>query len=150
MCEFEASLVLYFTGVSRDSEKIIAEQSSSVSSGNSKSIEAMHGLKREAQEMKEYLLKGDFECVAETMRSGWLNKKNSSASVSNSMIDEIFMSALNAGASAGKVSGAGGGGFMMFFVPTQKRLDVIRNLQIFRGKILNCHFTEKGCEAWTI
>ena len=54
------------------------------------------------------------------------------------------------GAQAGKISGAGGGGFMLFFVPTEQRMHLIRNLEKFDGQVSNCHFTGSGAEAWRI
>jgi D-glycero-alpha-D-manno-heptose-7-phosphate kinase len=115
LCELEACLLLYYTGVSRESARIIADQSSRIDDGSA--IEAMHGLKREAVTMKECVLRGDFDGIVESMRAGWESKKSSARSVSNPQIDEIYAAALAAGARAGKISGAGGGGFMMFFVP---------------------------------
>lgn len=150
LCELEASLVLYFTGVSRESAHIIADQSSNVKSGAADALEAMHGIKREALTMKECLLRGDFEGLVESMRLGWENKKRSAKTVSNPHIDAIYDSALQAGALAGKVSGAGGGGFMWFFVPTEKRMGVIRTLNGFGGQVSNCHFTKHGTQAWRI
>lgn len=150
VCELEASLVLYFTGVSRESARIIADQSRNVESGASDALEAMHGIKREALLMKECLLRGDFEGFVESMRVGWENKKRSARTVSNSRIDEIYEAACRAGALAGKVSGAGGGGFMWFFVPTERRMDVIRTLNGFGGQVSNCHFTKYGTQAWRI
>ena len=70
--------------------------------------------------------------------------------VSNPHIDEIYDAAIRAGALAGKVSGAGGGGFMLFFVPTEKRMDVVRALNRFDGQVSNCHFTKHGTQAWRI
>jgi len=148
ICELEASLVLFYTGVSRSSAAIIADQSGNVSAGSSVAIEAMHGMKREALLMKECLLKGDFEGIVESMRAGWENKKRSARSVSNAHIDEIYDAAVAAGARAGKVSGAGGGGFMMFYVRPERRLDVIRALNRFDGQVSNCHFTENGTQSW--
>ena len=150
LCELEASLVLFFTGVSRESAKIIADQSANVKSGSSDALEAMHGLKREALVMKECLLRGNFDGIVESMREGWENKKRSAKSVSNPHIDEIYHSAMGVGALAGKVSGAGGGGFMLFFVPTERRMEVIRTLGRFNGQVSNCHFTEQGSQAWRI
>jgi D-glycero-alpha-D-manno-heptose-7-phosphate kinase len=150
ICELEASLVLFFTGVSRESAKIIADQSRNVTSGSAEAIEAMHGIKREALVMKECLLRGDFNGFVDSMRLGWENKKRSSKTVSNPHIDEIYSAAINAGALAGKVSGAGGGGFMLFFVPTERRMDVIRCLSKFDGQISNCHFTKYGTQAWRV
>jgi len=148
LCELEASLLLFYTGVSRESAKIIADQSSNVTQGKHDATEAMHGIKREALAMKECILKGDFEGVVSSMLSGWENKKRSARTVSNSRIDETYEAALSAGALAGKVSGAGGGGFMMFFVPPQKRMAVIRALGHFQGQVSNCHFTKNGTQAW--
>lgn len=150
ICELEASLVLFFTGVSRESAKIIADQSANVSSGALDALEAMHGIKDEALVMKECLLRGDFQGLVESMRQGWENKKRSAKTVSNPHIDAIYDAAIKAGALAGKVSGAGGGGFMLFFVPTEKRMDVVRALNKFEGQVSNCHFTKHGTQAWRI
>ena len=150
ICELEASLVLFYTGVSRESANIIRDQSNNVESGVVDTIEAMHVIKREALVMKECLLKGDFNGLVESMRDGWENKKRSAKTVSNPYIDEIYDAAIRAGALAGKVSGAGGGGFMMFFLPPDKRMDVIRTLNQFDGQVSNCHFTEHGTQAWRV
>ena len=150
ICELEASLVLFFTGVSRESAKIIADQSSNVTSGSVDALEAMHGIKQEALVMKECLLRGDFTGLVESMRLGWENKKRSAKTVSNPHIDEIYDTAISAGALAGKVSGAGGGGFMLFFVPTERRMDVFRALKRFDGEVSNCHFTKHGSQAWRV
>ncbi len=150
ICELEASLLLFYTGVSRDSSKIISEQSSNIKSGLIDSIEAMHGIKNEALTMKECLLRADFGGIVDSMRVGWVNKKRSATSVSNPHIDKIYDEAISAGALAGKVSGAGGGGYMMFFVPPEKRLDVSRALINFNGQVSNSHFTKHGSQAWRI
>jgi D-glycero-alpha-D-manno-heptose-7-phosphate kinase len=102
------------------------------------------------QLMKESLLRGDFKGLVESMRMGWENKKRSAKTVSNPHNDAIYDAAVKAGALAGKVSGAGGGGFMWFFVPTEMRMDVMRTLNAFGGQVSNCHFTEHGTQAWRI
>jgi D-glycero-alpha-D-manno-heptose-7-phosphate kinase len=150
ICELEASLVLFYTGVPRQSAVIIAAQSAGVASGDSRAIEAMHGLKREALVMKECLLKGDFAGIADSMRSGWESKKRSASAVSTPHVEEIYDAAIGAGALAGKVSGAGGGGFMMFYVPPDRRMSVIRRLSGFEGQVSNCHFTKTGSQAWRV
>jgi len=150
VCELEASLVLFFTGVSRESARIIADQSVNVESGDVDRIEAMHGIKREAQIMKECILRGDFDGIVKSMQDGWNAKKRSANTVSNPHIDEIYEAAIEAGALAGKVSGAGGGGFMLFYVPSERRMNVIRCLDQFSGQISNCHFTNFGTQAWRI
>ncbi len=150
ICELEASLVLFYTGVSRESAKIIADQSSNVKMNAVGAVEAMHGIKQEALIMKECLLRGDFQGIVDSMCQGWDAKKRSAKTVSNPHIDEIFDAAMDSGALSGKVSGAGGGGFMLFFVPAERRMDVIRTLNQFNGQVSNCHFTKHGTQAWRV
>jgi D-glycero-alpha-D-manno-heptose-7-phosphate kinase len=150
ICELEASLVLFFTGVSRESARIIADQSDNVRTGVAGAVEALHGVKREALVMKECLLRGDFEGYVASMRLGWESKKRSARTVSNPHIEEIHEAALQAGAAAGKISGAGGGGFMLFFVPPERRMALIRTLNRFNGQVSNCHFTKHGVQAWRV
>lgn len=150
LCELEASLVLYYSGVSRESAKIIADQAQNMQKTATASLEPFHGIKREANQMKECLLKGDFEGIVESMAQGWENKKKSAETVSNPLIETIYNDAMQAGARAGKVSGAGGGGFMMFFVPPDRRMDVVRVLGRHNGQVSNAHFSKNGAQAWKI
>ena len=147
--ELEASLLLFFGGVSRDSAQIIDEQAKNVRQQDSSSIDAMHALKQEAIAMKESLLKGDFEGLVNSMNAGWQAKKRMAKSISNPQIEESYELARQAGMRAGKISGAGGGGFMMLLVDPVRRMDVMRALA-GRGQIYNCHFTEIGTQGWKI
>ena len=150
ICELEASLLLFYTGVSRESAKIIADQSDNLKNGSADALDAMHGIKREALAMKECLLRGDFDGIVKSMQEGWESKKRSALTVSNPNIDKIYDAAIGAGALSGKVSGAGGGGFMMFFMPPDKRMNVVRTLENFNGQVSNCHFTKHGAQAWRV
>jgi D-glycero-alpha-D-manno-heptose-7-phosphate kinase len=148
--ELEASLLLYFGGVSRDSARIIDEQTSNVNTGDNSAIEAMHALKQEALAMKESLLKGDFDRLVESMEAGWQAKKRMARSISNPEIEASYDVAKQAGMRAGKISGAGGGGFMMLLVDPVRRMEVIRALSARQGQIYSCHFTEIGTQGWKI
>lgn len=148
--ELEASLLLYFGGVSRDSARIIDEQTSNVKAKDSGAIEAMHALKQEAVAMKECLLKGDFDGLVASMEAGWQAKKRMASSISNPQIEASYELAKQAGMRAGKISGAGGGGFMMLLVDPVRRMDVVRALSTTNGQIYNCHFTEIGTQGWKI
>jgi D-glycero-alpha-D-manno-heptose-7-phosphate kinase len=148
VCELEASLILFYTGVSRESARIIADQTSGMEGGAN--IDALHAVKREALAMKECLLRGDFNGMVESIRQSWEQKKRTARTISNAHIDEIYDAAVKAGALSGKISGAGGGGFMMFFTPPDKRMNVIRALSRFEGQVSNCHFTGHGVQAWRI
>jgi D-glycero-alpha-D-manno-heptose-7-phosphate kinase len=148
--ELEASLILYYSGISRQSAEVIADQAANIRENRQDATEAMHGLKQEAVTMKDCLLKGNFHGLVESMKMGWENKKKSSSSVSNEIIELAYQTALDAGALAGKVSGAGGGGFMIFYAPTEKRMDVMHALTKLGGAVSNCHFTQDGSQAWRI
>jgi D-glycero-alpha-D-manno-heptose-7-phosphate kinase len=150
LTELEASLILYFTGVSRESANIISEQRRNVETHVTSSLEASFALKREAVSMKEAILKGDFEALAESMLAGWRWKKQLASQVSNRDIDETYERACNAGALAGKVSGAGGGGFMFFLVEPSRRMQVIRALKERGGQVSGCRFTKNGTEGWRL
>lgn len=149
--ELESSLVLFYTGKSRQSATIIEEQSRNVSSMNEGAIEAMHRTKVEAVRMKECLLRGEISRLATVMDAAWQAKKSMARSITNERIDSFYRTAIEAGALCGKVSGAGGGGFMMFLVDVKHKLRVINTLTSnCGGTVLGCHFSSHGAEAWRL
>lgn len=148
--ELEASLVLYFTGVSRSSADIIDQQSRNVGDRNQASIDAMHQLRQEAVQMKECILKGDLRRLESTLQAGWEAKKKTANSISNALIEQVERTAFAHGARAAKVSGAGGGGFMMFLCSPEDRIGLIRALLDQGGSILDFHFTQQGATSWRI
>ena len=148
--ELEATTLLYFTGISRESARIIDEQRSNFLRKDASTLEAMHVVKQEAVAMKEAILTGDFDLMARSFRDSWAAKKRTAHTVSNQQIEHTFELALAAGATAGKVSGAGGGGFMMLLVPPARRMDVSRALSAAGGQVMNCHFTKHGTQGWKI
>jgi D-glycero-alpha-D-manno-heptose-7-phosphate kinase len=121
--ELESSMVLYYTGASRYSSHIIDEQKKNTATGNMQAIEAMHRIKQSAIDMKDALLKGNISYFAQILGQAWTDKKQMASTISNTDIDNIFDIAIKAGATAGKVSGAGGGGFIMFVVDPVKKVD---------------------------
>jgi D-glycero-alpha-D-manno-heptose-7-phosphate kinase len=148
--ELEASLVLYYTGVSRESANIIGEQIEHAKHGDNKNIDGMHEMKRQAVLMKEALLKGDFRAFSQCLLNGWAAKKNAASTITNSFLDGIYNYALEHGAESAKISGAGGGGFMMIYVDPCNRIKLIRALKKKEGMVLTPSFTETGTQAWTI
>jgi len=148
--ELAYNLVLYYTETSRLSSAIIENQTKNVSSGKSDSIEAMHKLKEQAQLMKETLLTGDIDRIGEILDYGWQHKKKMASGISNELIDKIYSAALKAGATGGKISGAGGGGFMIFYCPQNRRENVIDALRTFGGDAKRYEFTIKGLTTWSL
>ena len=148
--ELETSLVLFNSGVSRSSARIIKQQTDNLVHHSGTTLEAMHAIKADAFRMKECLLKGDFDAFAACMRETWEAKKRLADNVSSQPIDLTVQAALDAGARAGKISGAGGGGFLTFLVLPERRVDVIRALRRQEGQVMTCHFTRHGTEGWKI
>lgn len=147
--ELENNLVLYFTETSRESAVIIDEQVKNVNEKNVESIEAMHQLKEQARMMKESLLRGRLGEFGEILDFGFQQKRKMAHNISNAAIEKIYESAKRAGASGGKISGAGGGGFMIFYCPGNSRFTVIESLKTFGGRIRDYTFTKYGLASWS-
>lgn len=148
--ELEFNILLYYTGTSRLSAEIIESQVKNATNKNKVAIDAMHNLKKTAYDMKEALLTGQVDKMGILLNEGWKNKKKMSSSISNSVIDNIYNTATIAGATGGKISGAGGGGFFMFYCPHNTRYKVIPSLQELGGEFRRFRFTNIGAESWTI
>jgi len=147
--EFEASTILFFTGASRESANIINDQINSLSKGGS-SLDAMHAIKQSAYELKAALLRGDVHEMAGGLKASWEAKKATSESVSNPSIEIIEDAIFKAGATSMKVSGAGGGGFIMIFVQPELKRAVSRVLELLDGQVVDFNFTSGGVMSWTI
>jgi len=150
LSELEASIILFHTGVSRSSAAIIAEQTQNLVSNADKPMQAMHQLKADAYMMKEAMLKGDFRTLAAVLNRSWEAKKETASAISNDRINRLFEAAMAAGAVAGKVSGAGGGGYITFMADPLARIDVMRRLAQEEGEVITCSFTKRGSEGWRI
>ena len=148
--ELENNLLLYYTSTSRESAKIIEKQKLNVKEKKDKSIEAMHQLKQQAQMMKEALLKGRVHEIGEILDFGFRQKKEMAEGISNSLMEDIYSAAKNAGATGGKISGAGGGGFMIFYCPGNTKFAVMEALGAFGGQCRNYQFVDHGLTTWTI
>ena len=148
LAEFETSLVVCFTGVSRRSEAIIDQQRDGMTQKSARTIESLHQLKADALEMKQALLLADINRMAKVLDHSWKAKKETASGISTSTIEQLYGEAMAAGAMAGKVSGAGGGGFMMFIVPPEKRLKLVRTLNRAGGSAEGVKLTSNGVESW--
>ncbi|MBP9214851.1 MAG: dehydrogenase [Chitinophagaceae bacterium] len=149
LSELENNLVLYFTSTSRESATIIKEQQKNVAAKNEKSIDAMHQLKEQAKMMKDALLRGQLNEIGKILDYGFQQKRNMAHNISNNSIEAIYEAAKKAGATGGKISGAGGGGFMVFYCPGNTRYHVMETLASFGGVIRPYSFTKHGLKTWT-
>ena len=148
--EIECSMLLYYTGQSRDSAAIIEDQIKGVAAGAQKTVQATHVVKQAAVDMKEALLKADIRRMASILGESWAAKLGMACSISNTGIDEFYRAAMDAGANSAKISGAGGGGFMMLFVEPTKKVAVEQSLSNMAGTFYRFHFTKEGAQAWVV
>lgn len=148
--ELAHNLILYNTKTSRVSSAIIERQAKHITQQKQKYIEATHKLKEQAIKMKEALLKGEIDQIGEILNFGWTYKKQIASGISNHLIDNIYETAVANGATGGKISGAGGGGFMILYCPNNTRYKVMESLRKFGGTSHRYEFTNSGMTAWTI
>jgi D-glycero-alpha-D-manno-heptose-7-phosphate kinase len=148
--ELENNLLLYYTSTSRDSATLIKKQTQNVNSKNSASIEAMHQLKEQAKQMKDALLMGKLHEIGSILDYGFEQKRKMAEGISNQLMEEIYDTAKKAGATGGKISGAGGGGFMIFYCPVNTKINVAKSLEKFGGQARNYQFVDQGLKTWTI
>jgi D-glycero-alpha-D-manno-heptose-7-phosphate kinase len=148
--ELEFNLVLYYTGTTRLSSRIIEAQVKNVVDGNSRSIEATHHLKEQAVKMKEAVLTGRLSQMGDLLAFGWRHKKDLAGDISNPCIDEIYATATQAGSTGGKVSGAGGGGYMMYYCPGNTRYAVATALARLGGEVTTFQFEPAGLRTWRV
>ncbi len=125
----ESNLLLFYTGFTRRSKKILITQKNNSKSKNSGMIKKLDKIKKIGFETKKYLEKGDFDSFANIMNRHWIEKKQRSALMSNGKIDFLYDQGLKNGAIGGKLVGAGGGGFLMFYANDREKLKNFFNKQ---------------------
>jgi len=146
--ELSNNLLLYYTNSSRNSGDIIAKQQQNVKNQKEKSIEAMHQIKKQAYEIKEAILKQNLDEIGHILHKGWTFKREMADGITTPLFENLYNTALQAGSSGGKISGAGGGGYVFFYCPGNTRFTVARALETLGGKVQPYTFTKKGLETW--
>lgn len=127
----EEHLVMFYTGLVRSASEILVEQKKATESDDAK-FALLSDMKGLAVTLKDALQKGDVDQLGPLMHEGWLMKKGLAAKISLPEIDGAYEAALAAGATGGKLLGAGGGGFLLFYCPPSKRTELIRRLTPLR------------------
>lgn len=148
--ELESMLILYNTGTSRSSSQIINEQIINTKNKNEISLKGLDMLKKSAIDMKRAILQGDFDSIVNNINISWNAKKKISNSITNKNIDEIYDIILNHGGLAAKISGAGGGGFMMILCDPTKRYNLIKKLDKYNGYTITTSFIDYGAKSWVL
>lgn len=149
--EWAMNMVLFYTDQPRCSGHIIEEQAENVKRQNKESLEAMHRVREEAYRMKNCLLRDELWELGRALNTSWTNKKKMARHISNEFIDMIYDTAIENGALGGKISGAGGGGFMFFYCPGNSRYKVADALiGLGKGQMIPFEFCKKGVTTWTV
>ena len=146
--ELEHNLLLCYTGVTRASGHIIDDQRGRYEDGEKDALEGLHTQKTLAVEMKNMLLRGDLDQFGELLGEAWHQKKKMSPLITNPYIDELYEAATECGALGGKVTGAGGGGYILFYCEFRKRHEVARRLAKMNASVTDFAFEPRGVSTW--
>ncbi|HEU0001811.1 MAG TPA: hypothetical protein VFQ36_12980 [Ktedonobacteraceae bacterium] len=140
----EHRLMLFFTGSSRESTSILKHQRKSTEERDDVVLQALHNIKQVAFDVQACLEKGDLDEFARLLDYSWQEKRRLAPNLSTGSIDEYYSVALKYGATAGKITGAGGGGFLMLYCPEEKQDAVTEALEQLGLKRMNFHFDHSG------
>ena len=145
--ELQGSLLLFFTGASHHSWTILEEQDQSARKNDSGTADYLHEIRKLADPMKAALLAGELRDFGLLLHEGWEIKKRLSSKISNVHINEMYESALQAGALGGKITGAGGGGFLLLFCEPPHQHKVREALVALGGQEMSFQFDFQGAQV---
>ncbi len=145
--ELRNSMVLFFTGIQRESFDILSQQEQDTQRGDTQVIESLHEVKRIGYQIKAALEAGDLDRFGLFLDEHWQLKKKRSTRMSNLQIDHWYARGKCAGALGGKILGAGGGGFLMFYCPAQNRLALRQTMAAEGLRELNFQFDMEGSKV---
>lgn len=148
--ELELSLLLCFTSITRESAKIIEDQTSRVEQKEDSTLEGLRAQKELAIAMKAALLRGELGEFGTLLGQAWTEKKRMSPLIATPWIDEIYELALKHGACGGKVTGAGGGGFILFFCEFDKKHRLAAALEAAGTTVTEFSFEREGVTTWRV
>ena len=140
----ESRLMLFFTGSSRESTSILKHQRKSTEERDESVLQALHNIKQVAVDVQTCLERGDLDEFARLLDYSWQEKRRLAPNLSTGFIDECYQLALQKGASAGKITGAGGGGFMLIYCHEHAQEAVTNALEERGLKRMNFHFDHQG------
>jgi len=119
--DLEANLIIYYSGVERAASSVLKEQAKTITENKDAAVQRMHRIKELGHETRRILLAGETDTYGEMLHEHWTNKRKLASNMAGGVIDEHYEAARNAGAIGGKLMGAGGGGFFMFYVRAADR-----------------------------
>jgi len=148
--ELHYNLLLCYTGKTRLSARIIDTQVQGYVSRREEVVRAMDELKQIAVAQKNALLQGRLDDFGALLHDGWINKKKMAAQISDAAIDELYETARGHGALGGKMSGAGGGGYMFFYCPFDRKHLIASALERLGASAVEFAFDTAGLQSWEV
>jgi D-glycero-alpha-D-manno-heptose-7-phosphate kinase len=142
--QLERRLMLFFTGSARDSRTILKKQQMASTRGQPQTVDALHRIKAAAEECRQCLESGSLDCIGELMDEGWRHKRRLVEGISNPMIDEVYSVAMANGASGGKITGAGGGGFLLLYCYEERQEELTEAMEARGLRRMDFHFDRQG------
>lgn len=148
--ELEHNMLLCYTGRTRSSDHIIEHQTSNWTSGDEQALAGLRAGKELALAMKNALLQRRLSDFGSLLGWAWEEKKRLSSKITNEFIDTAYEEAIKQGALGGKVTGAGGGGYMLFYCPFRRKHHVADALTAMGGQVSEFEFTPGGLTTWSV
>ncbi len=148
--ELHYNLLLCYTGKTRLSGRIIDTQVEGYVSRQEEVVRAMDEIKQIAIAQKNALLQGRLDDFGALLHEGWMNKKKMAAQISDASIDELYETARGHGALGGKMSGAGGGGYMFFYCPFDRKHVIAAALERLGASAVEFAFDAAGLQSWEV
>ncbi len=145
--ELQESLVLFFTGATHQSQSILQEQEESTRKERGAAIDSLHAIAALAERMRRALLKGDLYAFGTLLDEGWQAKKQISGRISSEQIDMLYGIARENGALGGKITGAGGGGFLLLYCERKNHDAVRKALEAAGAREMTFRFDSKGAQV---
>jgi D-glycero-alpha-D-manno-heptose-7-phosphate kinase len=150
MLELEHNLLLCYTGTTRRGDRIIEDQTARFEEGNEDAIAGLRAQKELAVEMKNALLQRRLTDFGELLDTAWQAKKRMSPRISNGRIEELYEEARRFGAIGGKVTGAGGGGYVLFYCPYDRKHEVAQRMIELEAAVDDFAFEPRGLQTWRV
>jgi D-glycero-alpha-D-manno-heptose-7-phosphate kinase len=145
--ELESNLMLFFTGAAHHSWTILQEQEQSTTTRGGVAVESLHEIRELADAMRATLKSGNLDQFGQLLHQGWEAKKRVSKKISNSRIDDMYRVARENGAVGGKITGAGGGGFLLLYCPLERQKALREALSGTGAREMSFEFDSQGAQV---
>ena len=145
--ELENNILLFYVGKTRNSSNILQEQIKLITEKNQGTLTALHSVKELSEKMYSSLSQSDITKFGELLNVGWESKKKFSKNVTNQYVNELYDLGIKSGALGGKLTGAGGGGHLLFYCEPSKQKNLIEKMQSHGLKHVQTKFYESGCKV---